>query len=190
MWTYYLGGNKGTEWYQPLPVVYCGYVGHKCGNEARAPWESTAAAIGRSQGSQYLVGALKSISANGLHRKQRYATRQTLVNYRVLFCRDGEEERDLFIRIRALSYQVWYIHQLMASHYDLKKKTIKQSFFSDSSVSIWIPLIKAIKENNISSYLFVYRATLFPLLLDLMTIYYLFFGTKGFVIGLVCKLQN
>ena len=71
--------------------------------------------------------------------------------------RTWEEERDLYIRIRALGYEVWYIHNLMASHYDLKKKSINRLFFGDSCAGIWIPLIKAIKANNIASYLFVYR---------------------------------
>jgi len=82
----------------------------------------------------------------------------------------GDEERDLYIRIKALGYEVWYIHNLMASHYDLKKKTIYRILFSDPSAAIWIPLIKAIKAGNLVSYLFVYRATLFPLLLDITSI--------------------
>ena len=94
----------------------------------------------------------------------------------------GEEERDLYVRIRALGYQVWYIHHLMASHYDLKKKSINRIFFSDSCASIWIPLIKAIKAKNILSYLFVYRALLLPLLLDSLTIVSILLGLQNFIL--------
>jgi len=86
----------------------------------------------------------------------------------------GEEERDLYIRIRSVGYQVWYLHQLMASHYDLKKKTIKHLFFSDSSATIWIPLLKSIKNNTLLSYMFVYRLALVALFLDIVTILCLF----------------
>jgi glycosyltransferase involved in cell wall biosynthesis len=93
----------------------------------------------------------------------------------------GEEERDLYVRIRALGYQVWYIHHLMASHYDLKEKKINNILFSDRSSSIWIPLVKAIKNNNIRSYLFVYRRLLIPLLLDVLTILSIFLSLEKFI---------
>tara|TARA_B100000315_G_scaffold254356_1_gene295225 strand:- start:254 stop:1171 length:918 start_codon:yes stop_codon:yes gene_type:complete len=94
----------------------------------------------------------------------------------------GEEERDLYIRIKSIGYEVWYIHQLMGSHYDLKKKSITRIFFSDSCASIWIPLIKAIKAKNVRSYVFVYRALLLPFLLDIISIFSIFFGFKKFII--------
>jgi glycosyltransferase involved in cell wall biosynthesis len=94
----------------------------------------------------------------------------------------GEEERDLYVRIKALGLEVWYLHQLMASHYDLKNKSFKRNFFSDSSAVIWIPLIKSIKTKNISSYLFVYRATLIPFVIDILTIIlFLLMGNGSFI---------
>ena len=92
----------------------------------------------------------------------------------------GEEERDLYVRIKAHGYEAWYIHQLMASHYDLKKKSINRILFSDSCATIWIPLIKSIKAKNIMSYLFVYRTLLLPFILDILSIIAIFFGFKKF----------
>lgn len=94
----------------------------------------------------------------------------------------GEEERDLYIRIKAIGYEVWYIHDLMASHYDLKKKTINRILFGDPCATIWVPLIKAIKARSLISYLFVYRALLFPLLLDIISIFSIFFSFMKFVL--------
>jgi len=101
----------------------------------------------------------------------------------------GEEERDLYVRIKAHGYEAWYIHQLMASHYDLKKKSINRILFSDSCATIWIPLIKSIKAKNIMSYLFVYRTLLIPLLIDVITINTLFMGFNKFIlIGSILQL--
>ncbi|CAB1084213.1 hypothetical protein JY97_00020 [Alkalispirochaeta odontotermitis] len=96
----------------------------------------------------------------------------------------GEEERDLYIRIRAIGSQVWYIHQLMASHYDFKNKArnFKFLFFSDSAATIIIPLIKTLFNGNYLSYLFVYRRLILPLALDILSVVALFFGWKGIII--------
>ena len=99
----------------------------------------------------------------------------------------GEEERDLYIRIKALGYEVWYIHELMASHYDLKKKSIKRSFFSNPAASIWLSLIKSIKEKNILSYLFVYRTTMFPLIIDLSSILSILFLANGIILSIILQ---
>ena len=37
----------------------------------------------------------------------------------------GEEERDLYVRIKERGYQVWYINCLMSSHYDFKSRGIR-----------------------------------------------------------------
>ncbi|MFH1761876.1 MAG: glycosyltransferase family A protein [bacterium] len=101
----------------------------------------------------------------------------------------GEEERDLYVRIHSLGYQVWYIHHLMASHYDFKKKNtnIKFLFFSDSAAIFWIPLIKSIKNCNFKSYIFVYRKLLPFLLMDFSTVILLFFGWPGFFYSFIMQ---
>ena len=71
----------------------------------------------------------------------------------------------------------------MASHYDFKVKTLKHFLFGPSSYTIWIPLFKAIKDRNFYSYLFVYRYLLIPLLLDVASLFALFFGIRSFVIS-------
>jgi glycosyltransferase involved in cell wall biosynthesis len=82
----------------------------------------------------------------------------------------GEEERDLYVRVKNLGYKVWYIHELMSSHYDFKKRTVKRLLFSNQCASIFVPFIKYIlKINAIPSYIFVYRRLLPVLLVDLLT---------------------
>ena len=94
----------------------------------------------------------------------------------------GEEERDLYLRVKSLGYEIWYIHELMASHYDFKVKTFKHLLFGPSSYTIWIPLFKAIKNGNLRSYFFVYRYLLPPLILDMLSIFSIFLGLKAFLI--------
>lgn len=94
----------------------------------------------------------------------------------------GEEERDLYIRVKSLGYEIWYIHELMASHYDFKVKTLKHFLFGPSTFTIWVPLFKAIKNRNLYSYLFVYRYLIPPFLFDMLSIISLMFGIKLFLI--------
>lgn len=95
----------------------------------------------------------------------------------------GEEERDLYVRIKALGFQIWYIHELMASHYDWKKKTFKHLIFGPSSYTIWAPLFKAIKNRHFKAYVFVYRYLIPLLILDIASIVSLLFGIKIFIIS-------
>ena len=99
----------------------------------------------------------------------------------------GEEERDMYVRIHALGYQVWYHHKLMASHYDFKVRGVKYLFFSDISVLVWIPLIKAIRSGNIKSYLYVYRRMILFLPFELLSVYLvflsLFIGSFDYVLA-------
>lgn len=95
----------------------------------------------------------------------------------------GEEERDLYVRIKALGFQIWYIHDLMASHYDWKKKNFKNLIFGPSSYTIWVPLFKAIKNRHFTAYIFVYRYLIPPLILDIASIASLLFGLKIFIIS-------
>lgn len=95
----------------------------------------------------------------------------------------GEEERDLYLRVKSLGYEIWYIHELMASHYDFKEKNLKHFLFGPSSYTIWIPLFKAIKDRNLKSYIFVYRYLIPPLIFDLICIISLFFGIKVFLLS-------
>lgn len=100
----------------------------------------------------------------------------------------GEEERDLYVRIVAHGKQIWYIHELMASHYDWKKKTFIHTIFGPSSFTIWVPFFKAIKNRQLTSYLFVYRYLIFPLFIDLLCLFLLFYGIKDFlVIGIILQ---
>ena len=93
----------------------------------------------------------------------------------------GEEERDLYVRVKSKGYEIWYIHQLMASHYDFKIKNIKHFLFGPSSYTIWVPLFKAIKNGNIKSYLFVYRYLILPFIFDFLCIVSILFGLKFFL---------
>jgi len=100
----------------------------------------------------------------------------------------GEEERDLYVRVKALGFQFWYIHELMASHYDCKKKNILFYFFGPSSYSIWIPFFKAIKNLNLKSYIFVYRYLLPPLIIEIICLLILLLSLENFlIIGLLLQ---
>ena len=88
----------------------------------------------------------------------------------------GEEERDMYIRIHSLGYEVWYHHQLMASHYDFKNRGIKYLFFTDISALVWIPLLKSVKSGNLRSYLYVYRRMIIFFPIELLSIYLLIIG--------------
>jgi len=98
----------------------------------------------------------------------------------------GEEERDLYVRVKSMGYQLWYIHELMASHYDWKIKTLKHFLFGPSSYTIWVPLFKAVKQRNFRGYLFVYRYLLPVLLIDLVCIFSMIFGVKVFLMVGLC----
>jgi len=87
----------------------------------------------------------------------------------------GEEERDLYVRIKRLGYQVWYLDYLMSSHYDFKLRGLKYILFSPVSVVILFPLFKYINSKFIFSYIYVYRYLLPQLIIDLLTIYTIFF---------------
>lgn len=101
----------------------------------------------------------------------------------------GEEERDLYVRVKALGYEIWYIHELMASHYDWKNKNLTHLMFGPSSYTIWVPLFKAISNSNFKSYFFVYRYLMPPLIIDLMCLYSINFGLIFFLIfGLIMQL--
>ena len=81
----------------------------------------------------------------------------------------GEEERDFYIRIRELGYQVWYIHQLMASHYDFKLRGYKYLFNSEVAGAIFVPLMKSIKNGTMKPYFFVYRRLMPSLFIDIIS---------------------
>ena len=72
----------------------------------------------------------------------------------------GEEERDLYVRIHDLGYEVWYIHQLMSSHYDFKDRGWRYLFLSDVAGAISVPLIKSISNGKLLAYIYVYRRLL------------------------------
>ena len=91
----------------------------------------------------------------------------------------GEEERDLYVRVKALGKQIWYIHHLMAGHYDFKNKGLRHVLFGPSAYTIWLPLFKAIKNGHFSSYIFVYRRLLPFLFADLVSIIAVFWGAWG-----------
>lgn len=98
----------------------------------------------------------------------------------------GEEERDLYVRVKSMGYQIWYIHELMASHYDWKIKRLKYVLTGPSSYTIWVPLFKAIRQRNFRAYLFVYRYLLPILAIDLACIFSMIFGVKVFLSVGVC----
>jgi glycosyltransferase involved in cell wall biosynthesis len=92
----------------------------------------------------------------------------------------GEEERDLYVRLRESGYQVWYLHKLMSAHYDFKNKSVYYILFSGIEAGLWIPLLKAIKHNRIKSYLFVYRRLITPLICEIFTVLMLIYGITNF----------
>ncbi len=94
----------------------------------------------------------------------------------------GEEERDLYVRLRKTNHRVYYIHYLMASHYDFKKTSLRKRLFSNMLVSIWVPMIKSIQNGTIKEYIFVYRYLLFPLICEIATLATIIFAYAG-----VCK---
>ncbi|MDB3990753.1 glycosyltransferase [Gammaproteobacteria bacterium] len=82
----------------------------------------------------------------------------------------GEEERDFYVRVRKLDYEVWYIHHLMASHYDFKIRGYKYLLNSEVAGAILVPLFKSLINGNILSYIYVYRRLLPVLLIDMVTL--------------------
>jgi glycosyltransferase involved in cell wall biosynthesis len=80
----------------------------------------------------------------------------------------GEEERDLYIRIHDLGYEVWYIHHLMSSHYDFKDRGWRYLFASDVAGTVTIPLLKSIASGRLLAYMYVYRRLLPVLLADIL----------------------
>jgi len=109
----------------------------------------------------------------------------------------GEEERDLYVRIRSLGLRVLSLQHLMVSHYDFKNTNLKLLLFSERTASVWLPLINAFINRNFKSYIFVYRQLLPSLLLDILTIIfictfslkYLFFAILLQIIELIYVLS-
>jgi len=87
----------------------------------------------------------------------------------------GEEERDLYVRLLNSNYQVWYLHKLMSSHYDFKKKGLLFLLMNGIGGGMWLPLLKSIKNRMLKSYIFVYRYLLFPLFCEFFSIAIIFF---------------
>ena len=94
----------------------------------------------------------------------------------------GEEERDLYVRIRNLGFQVWYIDYMMASHYDFKSRGFRYVLFSPISVVILLPLWKYLVSKFIFDYIFVYRYLLPQLLIDLFTLFSLIILSKELIL--------
>lgn len=86
----------------------------------------------------------------------------------------GEEERDLYVRLHQQRGQIWYHNELMASHYDFKKRGFSYVLASSVSAAIIIPLVKSINKKYIKSYFYVYRRLLVTLLFDLLSILSIF----------------
>ena len=100
----------------------------------------------------------------------------------------GEEERDLYVKIHSLGKKNWYIDTLMASHYDFKKRTIYQMLTSKNNAGKIVPLLNAIRNKNLISYLFVYRRLMTCLLLELLPFMILYYNSKRFFISvIVCQ---
>ena len=111
----------------------------------------------------------------------------------------SEEERDLYVRLKHQGYQAWYLHTLFGSHYDLKNRNLHHTFFSGSQAGLWLTMLKAIKNCQFYSYLFVYRRLIFPLMCEIMCFLTIFLGLKTwilssfilqFVEALYCKIIN
>ena len=101
----------------------------------------------------------------------------------------GEEERDLYVRIFYNGGQVWYLDQLMASHYDFKKRGFKYLFVSNVSVAILIPLFKFFNFQYFLSYLFVYRRLVLVLFFELLSfISFLFSGYHVVLVFIIIQL--
>jgi glycosyltransferase involved in cell wall biosynthesis len=99
----------------------------------------------------------------------------------------GEEERDLYLRVKSKGFKLMHKNELMASHYDFKKKGIKNLMLGESSYTIWLPLLKAIKSGNLKHYVFVYRYLLPCLTIELLSL--MFLAIDMTLISLVLFLQ-
>lgn len=97
----------------------------------------------------------------------------------------GEEERDLYVKLHSRGGKNWYIDQLMASHYDFKKRSLYKLLTSENNAGKIIPLINAIKNRHFISYIFVYRYLLACLAFELLPILSINFGYLTFLLTLI-----
>jgi len=94
----------------------------------------------------------------------------------------GEEERDLYVRVRNLGFEVWYIDFMMASHYDFKSRGFRYVLFSPISVVILLPLTKYLASKFVFDYLYVYRYLLPQLIIDCFTLFSLIIISKKLIL--------
>lgn len=97
----------------------------------------------------------------------------------------GEEERDFYVKLHASGKKNWYVDELMASHFDFKKRSIWQLVTSPNNAGKIIPLINALRNGHLMSYIFVYRNILACLALELFPMLFLQFGYLSIVLMLM-----
>ena len=85
----------------------------------------------------------------------------------------GEEERDLYVRLHHASWQVWYINSYMSDHYNFKARGFRYLLFSDVPAVLGIILLKSFINFRILSFIYVYRAILPQLAVDLLSVFFL-----------------
>ncbi len=86
-----------------------------------------------------------------------------------------DEERDLYLRILKNNKKVIYLDFFMASHFDYKTKSrgILFILLNEKHKCFWRILGKVIRDNNFSSYIFVYRYAIPILIADLISFYFI-----------------
>lgn len=85
-----------------------------------------------------------------------------------------DEERDLYLRILKNKKKIIYLDTLMASHFDYKTgaRGILFVLLNEKHKCYWRVISKVIKQNNYSSYLFVYRFAMPIFIIDLISMIY------------------
>lgn len=85
----------------------------------------------------------------------------------------GEEERDLYVKIKGQGREIWYIDELMCKHFDFKSKSLLSYLKTSNNGGIFIPIINAVKNGNIRAYIFVYRYLLICFIAEIASVVFL-----------------
>jgi glycosyltransferase involved in cell wall biosynthesis len=108
----------------------------------------------------------------------------------------AEEERDLYVKIKNEQYKVIYLHSLMASHFDFKSSSRNIFYILNSyrAASIFLPLVNAVKNKMVRSWIEVYKKAIPSLFSDIASIFliilYIFsFVELGIAVGGILMFQ-
>ena len=85
----------------------------------------------------------------------------------------GEEERDLYVKVKGQGKEIWYIDELMCKHFDFKTKSLFSQLKTSNNGGICIPIFNAVNDGNLKSYIFVYRYLLICLTIEITSMLFL-----------------